>query len=513
MHSIISSEQMKRLDSRATNEYGIPAIVLMENAGKACADYLRDTYSNLLNNGVVILCGPGNNGGDGYVIARWLNYYGYHVYIIPVGEGTSSPEAIANKEACQKQKRINFIHWKNDGDDFFVKTVLKGSGIIIDAIYGIGFKGDMPDDVADLMEEVNDSYAFKVAIDIPSGINADTGYGVMTFISDITLTMESRKFGLIVGWGKMCCGEVIVIPIGIPRELWLDESYAIAVDESIINEPFRDPDSQKGDFGKVAVFAGSPGYTGAAFMASTAALKAGAGLVTIFCNPQDFQYYINKPYEVMVKTTPVNDDGTINTSELETLLSSTDVILFGPGCGINDYTLKLLMFISENWNKPAVIDADGLNVLAVHPEILSKLADKPFVLTPHWGEFCRLANTTKDALEADCLSVLKEYVNSHKLKVLLKNSSSIFYDSKSMLINTYGNDGLATGGSGDVLAGLISGFMAQKIDPPTSSATAAYYLGVTAENLAKVQHTCSITPTDILNNLFKYNNMIEDDDD
>jgi hydroxyethylthiazole kinase-like uncharacterized protein yjeF len=204
----------------------------------------------------------------------------------------------------------------------------------------------------------------------------------------------------------------------------------------------------------------------------------------------------------MVKPVPLQKDGILDIAALSIELEKVDVILAGPGCGINEYSKKVISFISGQWNKPAVIDADGLNVLAKYPELISGMSGKPIVLTPHWGEFARLVQKEMQELEKDCLAMLKPFVEKHKLNVLLKSHTSLFYDGIDMLFNNTGNDGLATGGSGDVLSGLIAGFLAQGFSPADAAGTAAYFLGHTAELLADVQDTCSILPTDILDNIF-----------
>jgi len=502
MAIVVSSEQMKRLDATTINEIGIPSRILMETAGKNIADRLHQSLDTFLNKGVIILCGYGNNGGDGYVIARWLAYYGYQVFIIKVGEGISSPETKANLELCRKIDKIEFID-KNDEDyEEFSESLLLDCGVIIDAIYGIGFKGTLKGDAAEIVEQANDMPLFRVAVDIPSGINADTGSGELAFRADITYTLEAFKYGHLIGNGKVCSGLVQVVPIGIPFELWKKESPAFLLDDNNVNLPIRHPHSHKGDFGRIAVFAGSPGYTGAAFMASLAALKAGAGLVTIFCYPDDMLHFSNKPHEVMVRTTPLQNDCKVDTAALDVTLENFDVILFGPGCGVSDYTLQILEYVAGKWQKPAVIDADGLNTLAQNQHLISKLAEKPVILTPHWGEFCRLAGISMDNLEKDCISALCSYVDKHNLNVLLKSHTTIYYDGNLLQFNTRGNDGLATGGSGDILSGMIAGLLAQKADIDLAAGAAAYHLGLTAEYLAQIQDFRSIIPTDIIDALF-----------
>ncbi len=511
MNTIISSGQMKELDSRTINEFGIPSRVLMENAGKGCADFLRSMFDDELLLSVSIICGNGNNGGDGYVVARWLDYFGYDVTIITVGEGKSSPETIANRELCQKLE-MEILDYNSDDNIERAMQALYHSGVIIDAIYGIGFKGNLDPELADLIKIVNMIEVFKVAIDIPSGINADTGYTELAFKADLTLTLESLKYGHLLGEGRLYCGLVEILPIGIPDIYWDEVEAAVLLDESVELLPDRNKFSHKGDYGRIAVFAGSQGFSGAAFLASLAAIKAGAGLVTIFCHPGQIRIYDNKPYEVMVREIPCSNDR-IDITALETALDNYDVILFGPGCSVSDFTLQTLNFILNNWYKPAVIDADGLNTLAQHPELYALLAEKSIILTPHWGEFCRLADISMDLLYQDSLLQLRQFVNTYKTKVLLKSATSVYYDSEITYINTSGNDGLSTGGSGDVLSGLIAGFLAQKMSPANAAGMAAYYLGLTAELLADTQETMSITPTEILDNLFKYEELDDEEDE
>lgn len=500
---------MKKLDEQTIHEFGIPSLVLMENAGKGCAEYLINLDLPELEQGIVVLCGHGNNGGDGYVIARWLTYYGYDVQIVEVGKGPLSPETNANRELCQKLEIEIFNSYELEkAQDAIVKA-----GVIIDAIYGIGFKGELLARIAQVIAIANKSGALRVAVDIASGVNADTGYATDAFMADITLTMEAYKFGHFIGDGRKYSGTTEVIPIGIPDHLWEKTDIAILIDETIAHLPQRNRFSHKGDYGRIAVFAGSSGYTGAAFLASASAVKAGAGLVTLFAHPDNTAIYNDKPYEVMVKVTPLTSEGHIDAKKLKNELDKFDVILLGPGCGLSEYTYELIDFIARHWDKPAVIDADGLNALSEKSEYLNQLADKPFVLTPHWGEFCRLAHVEMDDLHKDCLTELRSFTGKYKVKVLLKSHTSVYYDNELMCLNITGNDGLAKGGSGDLLSGMIAAFLGQKMPCWSAASMAAYHLGLTAEYLTAKQETLSITPSDILSNLFSYDTQSEDMDE
>ncbi len=494
---------MKNIDLKTIRDYGIPARQLMENAGNGCASYLIGNHDHSLKRGVVVLCGHGNNGGDGYVLARILHEHRYPVTVIDLGEGTPSPETRAGKELCEKLK-IEFVRPEDHDYAEMVEEVLSGCGVIVDAIYGIGFRGRLQGAIAAMVEEVNATNAFRVAIDMPSGVHADTGYAELAFEAHLTLTMEVMKYGQLLGRGRQCCGQTSVVSIGIPMAALKQEQKSYLMTLPIALLPERDRCAHKGDCGRLAMFAGSPGFTGAAFLAAQAALRAGAGLVTLFCHPEHFLHYVSKPQEVMVKPVPLLEGGELDIPALQTELEKYDALLLGPGCGMNDHTARLLKFVTEHWQKPAVIDADGLNALALHPELYGKLSGRNIILTPHWGEFCRLAKVGMGALHNDCLSELRKFVEAHNLQVLLKSHTSIYCDSSTTFFNTSGNDGLATGGSGDILAGLITSFLGQKMSPRFAAGSAAFHLGYTAELLAGQRETFSITPTDILDNIFAF---------
>ncbi len=503
MVRVISSRQMKQLDYRTINDYGIPALDLMENAGKGCADYLHQHFSKALKIGTIVLCGKGNNGGDGYVIARWLVQYGYKVGIIEFGSGAFSMETEANRKLCLKQN-LPVTQVESESDLGKFGEIMQSGITVIDAIFGIGFRGELEGYLAEAIELVNRLKGFRVAVDIPSGLCADSGKAKLAFRADVTLTMAAMKYGHVLNQGKHFCGRIEVIPIGIPEHLWDTEKTGLLLNESSVKLPVRWQSAHKGDFGKLAVIAGSAGYTGAAYMCCQAALRSGAGLITLFCHPSLSSIFAAKLVEVMWCELPLLKSGNLDVNALEIKLKDFDVILFGSGCGKSELTYQLLEFLLKHWQKPAVIDADGLNVLAEHQELYPQLKKKPVVLTPHWGEFCRLAGIHISALYEDCFSELTKFVDKYGLKVLLKSHTSVYYDGDKLLFNNTGNDGLAKGGSGDVLAGLIAGFLTQRMPPEKAVGTAVYFLGLTAEYLAGKRVAFSITPMDIINVIFSF---------
>lgn len=503
MRHIVSSEQMKALDNRTINELGIPSRVLMETAGKGCADYLHLHHSDQMYDGIAVLCGYGNNGGDGYVIARWLHQYGYKVRILEAARGNMSPETAANRLACEKLEIPIIKYWELDEAKLdLTNTIIMLQSMIIDAIYGIGFRGKLSDLMQELFDTIDACPGFKVAIDIPSGLNADNGCGKQGPTFDLTLAIDALKTGHLLGDQRHCCGKVEIIPIGIPEDYYIDLNAPYELEADLAFLPQRKKESHKGDHGRVAVFAGSQGMTGAAFLASRACLKAGAGLVTIFVHPQQMLHFAAKPWEVMLTEIPVLADGSLDDMALNRKLEKFDLILYGPGIGVTEFNTAVLTHILQTWLQKIVIDADGLNILAANRQLLPLLSKSMHVLTPHWGEFCRLAEITMEELKSDPVGVAKRFTEQYPVTLLLKSYTTIYIKGKDIVFNTTGNDGLATGGSGDVLAGLIAGFMSPRSIFTAFPLIASYYLGKTAEYLATRQETFSITPTDILEHIF-----------
>ncbi|MGC9361589.1 MAG: NAD(P)H-hydrate dehydratase [Candidatus Syntrophosphaera sp.] len=502
MHNLLTAAQMKALDERTIKELGMPSRILMETAGKACADEIFDSFEDRLLGEVCVLCGRGNNGGDGAVIARWLHQFGCDVGILRIGKGRLSPETKANLELCEK---LNIPIQKIAGDDELLLAweVISGCSLVVDAVFGIGFKG-RPDSWTDeFFNIVNSTSEFTVSIDIPSGLEADTGFTAGAIYADATICIESFKLGHIIGRGRETCGELHLLSIGIPSAYYSAVDSAKLFLEEDFLPPLRDAAGHKNDFGKVYVFGGIPGYTGASVMAVHAALRSGCGYAYVLHRIELLAVYALKLTEALSLAIPEDPKTELpDAKTLLHLLSDASAVLIGPGLGRDDYSLKLLEIVLKNVKIPLVIDADGLNLISENPRLLKYVSRPNVLLTPHWGEFARLADLDKDSLETDCLSPLRKFVKDHKARVLLKSHYSIYHDDNFTWINVSGNDGLATGGSGDVLAGIITSFLAQGMDTPDAAINASFLLGRTAEELAEKRETASILPTDIIKNLF-----------
>lgn len=504
---------MRELDNRTISELGIPAAVLMENAGKACAERIAgilgsEPESDVTNKEIVILCGTGNNGGDGFVIARWLHVMGYGVVIYLFGEGKMSPESEQNYQICCKlDLKIVPLSDRNDFDENNPEIValieaMRHATAIVDAIYGNGFRGELRSFYLDFFDRINASPAIVFAIDIPSGLSADTGFGENAVIADYTLVIECIKYGHLISEGRAYCGSLLTIPIGIPQEYYDDGDFAFLIDESNFEIPERYELSHKGLYGRVEVIAGSVGFTGAATLACQAALHSGAGYVILHHRPELSTIFEIKLTEVMTSAFPISKDNSIDIDRILESLQKADCILIGPGLGLDETARKLVRAILNNAICPVVVDADAITILASEPELLPVLGKENILLTPHVGEFCRLAGIDKTAFYIDWMGHLTEFVQKYSAQVLLKSWTSIYCDPINTLISVAGNDGLSTGGSGDVLSGIIASFLAQNMTIPQAAINASWLLGSTAERLAKEMDTPAITPTRIIKNLF-----------
>ena len=498
MRYVLSPKEMRELDMCTIQEFGISSPILMEVAGARCADFIKQNCAAALAKGVLVLCGRGNNGGDGYVIARHLYEACPALAILSFGSGKMSPETAHNRELCQKlgipiqelsgipDPEAKLICWS------------KPPGIIIDAIFGIGFHGLLPAFTQKLLERFDEYPALKIAIDIPSGIDAHTGTG-FSLKMDYTLAIEELKYGHLLENGRSYCGKVITIPIGIP-ESYKDYINCYHMTKYIL--PERHKEAHKGDCGRVIIIGGSIGYLGSVRLASTAALKSGAGLIYLYTRKEIYPYYTNMMDEIMAFPIPEAAAGnTPDLEQVETFIKKADAITIGCGMGVDAYALALLKLVLTSSEVPTVVDADALNLISAHPELEQHLAKGNFLLTPHKGEFCRLAKIDMKELEQDTLKALKDYQSKVNCPILLKSHTSIYMDEYQTIFLTSGNDALATGGSGDMLSGIISSFAAQGLELDEAATSASLLMGQTAERLSQKQQSFSLTPSDIIAHL------------
>ncbi|MCK4653377.1 MAG: NAD(P)H-hydrate dehydratase [Candidatus Cloacimonetes bacterium] len=506
---ILSREEMYALDKYTIEKVGIPGKELMENAGKGSSEFIHNELLKPKSK-IAIFCGDGNNGGDGFVIARYLENWGHKIKIFLLGSPDKmSPETFENYESCKSLKIgiENIQSAKELGD-------LADLNLIIDAIFGVGLKGIIKGWRAELIQVINELEVPVVSIDIASGVDANTGKAEVAIKADYTLTMAAYKYGHFLEKGREKSGKVKVIDIGMPDELYdkFPPKAKLVTDENV-KYPQRSSLSHKGAYGRIGIIAGSPGFSGAAIMASRAALRSGAGLITLF-HPAGMELiFETQLLEVMTYSIPKlpfvrGEDSNSLESEGFTKffkkLNSMDVLLLGPGIGISTETVELVKKVLQTWDKLVVIDADGLNILSENEDILKLISGKPVILTPHIGEFARLAKKEISEILADPLEELNYFIKKYKCNILLKSATTIFADGKKFVFDISGNDGLATGGSGDVLAGIIVSFVGQKLPLKDAAISASFLMGKTAEKLAKTRKPASIIPSDIIEEIFKY---------
>lgn len=503
MAYVLSSKQMKAMDKRTIKDFGLPARILMENAGNGCADYLLATYPEMKSGMVTILHGCGNNSGDGFVIARKLFLAGINVTLVQVHCSKFSEESKANYDLCTKLN-ILMLECLDETCLGELVHITSNSCMIIDAVFGIGFHGELSDYLKEVFEHANISNKPRIAIDIPSGINADTGaVDYNAFRATETLCIHAPKFGSILNQGRIYSGKLTTIKISIFTDYKDNASLSLVIDEENCEYPDRFEQANKGDYGRVVIIGGSPGFSGSAAMAAKAALRAGAGYCYLMSRPEMEAHYYHLTPEIMFRAIPeYPETGLPDEEKLRELLKQVDSVVIGCGMGLDAYALNLLKIVLQYCKARIVVDADAIRLIADNKDLQQYLNRRYIVLTPHLGEFSRLCGKSIKAIYMDTIGELTKYIKKTKAQILLKGYTTVFANDNYLLFNTSGNDGLATGGSGDVLAGIIGSFLAQGLYIPTAAINASYLLGKTAEKLSETRLPASILPSDIIDNLF-----------
>ena len=488
MIKIVTATEMQQLDRRATAEYGIPSLVLMENAGSETAREMLAAFPALLRYRVAILCGRGNNGGDGFVAARHLLDRGVaaETFLFARREDIRG-DARVNLEILEKRGAAP-TEARDAGEMATVSERIASADLIVDALLGTGTHGAAQGLVAEVIELVNRTGRPVVAVDMPSGLVADDpeppGPAVRATLT-VTFALPKRCLFLYPAAGY--AGTIRVVPIGIPPSLCQDPELLLGLLEArdvALAFPRRDPAAHKGTFGHVLVIAGSVGKTGAAALASLAALRVGAGLVTLAI-PQSLNDAMEaKLTEVMTEPVAETEARSIDREALDRLLHLAEgkaAVALGPGLGTHPSTQKLVRELLGSLKLPIVLDADGINALAGQADLLARVGG-PVIVTPHPGEFSRLMDVPRDEALRRRVSLAQEVAGRLKVTLVLKTAHTIVASPKrDALIVPTGNPGLATGGTGDVLTGLIAGLLAQGVAPPLAAQAGAYVHGLAGD--------------------------------
>jgi hydroxyethylthiazole kinase-like uncharacterized protein yjeF len=500
---------MREVDRLTTERYGVPSIVLMENAAKATIEAAEKRFGVMAGKRALIICGKGNNGGDGAAIGRQLYTRGARAEILLLGKiSDAQGDARANFDAARAIGQKDPSGEQGSGslriveietpEALFREAGSSAHDIVFDAIFGTGLTRPAEGIHADAIYLLNECGPL-VSVDIPSGISSDSdrliGPAVM---AELTVSFTSPKPASVLPPACYHSGELVVAPIGSPEEL-IEESgsrlnlVGEATIESWLAKSRRSPEANKGDVGKVLIVAGSRGKTGAACLAGAAAIRSGTGLVTI-ATPQSCQPVVasQSPVECMTEPLPETEDGAASREATERVLQlsgARDVLAIGPGLGSSDKSTRdLVRSVIAARQRPVVIDADGLNCLAPWPDELRGTPELPVILTPHPGEMARLAGIKIGEVLQDRVHVASDFAARHSLILVLKGSRTLIAAPDGQVyVNPTGNAGMATGGTGDVLTGFIAGLLAQKIDDPLGAAIAAVYLHGLAGDIAASQ--------------------------
>ena len=484
--------QMKAIDQNAIHQYGIPGVALMETAGGAVARQVEAVLKDVADKKICIFAGKGNNGGDGYVIARFLHGRGAKIKVFLVGKREEvSGDAKINLDILERMG-IEVSEITNDARWDLIAVAAGFADCLVDALLGTGFSGEIQGDMRQTVELINRAGRLVVSVDIPSGVHADTGQiGGVAVRAAYTVTLELLKPGLLLYPGAEFAGQVMLETLGIPAGAVEEEAlrYSLITVEMIRRMlPKRNPDSHKGTFGRVAVLAGSAGLSGAAALASTGALRTGAGRITLAA-PAGIQAILaTKLTEVMTRGLPETPTGGLAfaaLTEVKQLTALSDVLLAGPGLGTQAETQELIRELIREAAIPLVLDADALNALAGHVEILSSTAAVP-VLTPHPGEMARLTGLTVADIQRDRLGVAQQAAEKWKSIVVLKGARTIVaMPDGAVFVNLTGNAGMASGGTGDVLAGVIASLVAQGVSGQEAAVCGVYLHGLAGDIVAQ----------------------------
>lgn len=493
---IFLAEEMRKVDTKAIEKIGMPELVLMENAGAAVANAAESYLEDLNSKQVVILVGKGNNGGDGLVAARLLTKRGALVTVVLAEAPSKFGVSPAAEYKILQHSLVEIMTWpKKQEDKERVLEICAEADLVIDGLLGTGFKGELRGSYKEIISLMPEGVPV-LAIDIPSGVEADTGKVDEALVASLTVTMIAPKLGLYLYPGAAYSGDIWVGDLGTSGIL-VEEAPCkhnlVTADlvEGIL--PRRPVTAHKGMNGRVTVLAGAKGYIGAAELTSKAVVRAGGGLVHLYTDPEVADILATKLTEVMVEERPASVAETIGAT------LTSDVLAVGPGLGKDEAKQEMLRELLLEVGMPVVLDADGLNSYAGHAGELKNISTK--VLTPHPAELARLMDcSTADIVEAPIDMAVKAAKKFNAIVLLKTVPALVAEPTGRVYVNTTGNEGMATGGSGDVLTGVIAAFMGQGLDP-LEAAVAGMYIHGLAGNFASKKGKIGLRASDLIEHL------------
>jgi ADP-dependent NAD(P)H-hydrate dehydratase / NAD(P)H-hydrate epimerase len=488
---VLNTEQMREADRRTIEEIGIPSIVLMENAGRQAVAAMEAAFDDLATSRVGVLCGRGSNGGDGFVVARTLVQRGVDTAVFLLGSVAGvRGDARANLEVLGRIG-VTVVEITDAQEWELHFSELTDCGLVVDAILGTGFRGRLSGLLETVVADLNGLGVPVVAIDLPTGVSADSAaLDGPAVEASMTVTLGAPKIPLVFPPADSHAGDLVIADIGIPLPI-LDElegQHLELLTRERMREivPARAADSHKGDFGRVLVVAGSTGRTGAAHLAALGALRSGAGLVTVATPRSCLPIVAAMAPEYMTEPLDETPEGTVDFGAVERVLDmKADVIAVGPGLGQGPGTAAFVQALVERSGVPLVLDADALNAFVGDPDRLMGREEVGVIITPHPGEMARLLNTSIEAVQHDRVRHAREFAATHRVHVVLKGHRTLIAapDGRTF-VNLTGNAGMATGGTGDLLTGMVAAWFAQLLDAEAASKLAVYLHG-TAGDLAE----------------------------
>ena len=509
MIPLFSTKTIRKVDEFAIKKLRIPSIVLMENASLEIFKFANEKLKSAGKSGKIgFICGRGNNGGDGYALARHFINNQYKVIVIQLfDEAELALDCRINfiilKQMISRFKDSKLIKFRNVRD----LSPLKNCDMIVDAMLGSGIQGELKEPFQSIVNKVNTLNSIKLSVDIPTGLDADKGYSKLCFHSDFTVTLGELKAGLFFGEGYSKAGLVKKGNIGISSSYYpLEKSSEFLLDpKDVVGAlPVKNKSANKYSAGKVLTIAGSGKYSGAAILTAKSTLKVGAG-ASVLCFPKSIRSFIHKNLsEVVLQEYEDNRKEFFRVENLEELSSKikwADVVAIGPGLGREEDTQKaVIQLVRGRKFRNIVIDADAL--FAISSKKYKKLDLKNCILTPHHGEFCALIGIELEDLQKDILKFGRKFVNETGAYLVLKGAPTIiFLPNGKVLINTAGNPGMAKFGTGDVLTGVIAGFLSQVKDIEKALISGVYIHSLAADLLIEKYTELGFTATDLMNNI------------
>ena len=483
--ALYRADQVRELDRLAIREQGIEGYALMEQAGHSAWEILRSYWPHARQ--IAVVCGTGNNGGDGYVLARLALESEFKVSLLALGD----PKALKGDARMAYE---GFSSKSDDGVNSYSRDLLDGVDVIVDAMLGTGLDREVSGDYREVIEDINQSGIPVLAMDIPSGLNADTGAIMGAAIcAGITVTFVGLKQGMFTGQGMTCCGRICFSDLAIPEQVYQQlEPAATRIDYAALSQllPPRARHAHKGDNGHVLVVGGDYGYAGAARMAAEAAARSGAGLVSLATRPEHAAAVPLAVPEIMARAVE-------KATDLKPMLERATVVAVGPGLGQSEWSSRLLAYVLES-KLPLVVDADALNLIARDPVYSDK-----WVLTPHPGEASRMLQTTTGEITAGRFGAVRALQEKYGGVIVLKGSGTLVADDKDIHLCSGGNPGMASGGMGDVLTGIIAGLLAQGIALVDAARLGVCLHAAAADAVAATEGERGLLATDLMPRLHK----------